>query len=427
MANIYWRNGIAWGRTHYQGKTYRRSLDTKDKRIARQRLEQLVEELKGTKWGEKPRRSYRETAERFIDEHLPRLKGGIKGKSARRYLVSMVHLTETFGGKMLDDIASGLLSEFEQKRRMTGVTNSTIRRDLSCLSAIFSCGQQWEWVAANPVRAYMSARAKRGLKESPPRTRYLSHEEELELLGRCRGFKTARDGSGDFDHIMLAAGVGLSIDTGLRKEEMLSMVWSWVDLQRNEINVPASATKSGKGRTVPILPRSQQILAALPRSNIVPYVLWHAEKGKHRRYSDLYKALQELASGGRHYFTSARLTRLKQDGTRISSAVRAQVAEEADAQAWAPEIHDVRWHDLRRTCGCRLLQDFKLSMERVSKWLGHSSITQTERAYAFLEVRHLHEAVGTIARIEDDTTAANTVTNVDTDALSLQRTAEENS
>ncbi|MBX9590326.1 MAG: hypothetical protein K2X43_13545 [Hyphomonadaceae bacterium] len=58
------------------------------------------------------------------------------------------------------------------------------------------------------------------------------------------------------------------------------------------------------------------------------------------------------------------------------------------------------WHDVRRTCGCRLLQGVvidgvmrKLSMERVSKWLGHSSITVTERHYAFLTVDDLHEAV----------------------------------
>lgn len=53
------------------------------------------------------------------------------------------------------------------------------------------------------------------------------------------------------------------------------------------------------------------------------------------------------------------------------------------------------WHDLRRICGCRLLQGQratelgshpKLAMEEVSKWLGHSSISVTERHYAFLTV-----------------------------------------
>ena len=56
-------------------------------------------------------------------------------------------------------------------------------------------------------------------------------------------------------------------------------------------------------------------------------------------------------------------------------------------------IKDLRWHDLRRTCGCRLLQEHRMRMEEVAKWLGHQSMGQTERAYAFLEVDDLHAAM----------------------------------
>lgn len=76
-----------------------------------------------------------------------------------------------------------------------------------------------------------------------------------------------------------------------------------------------------------------------------------------------------------------------------------KIAEETgfSARYWraraAAGVPDVRWHDLRRTCGCRLLQDHGLSIEKVSKWLGHQSIAVTERAYAFLNVEHLHKAI----------------------------------
>jgi integrase len=56
-------------------------------------------------------------------------------------------------------------------------------------------------------------------------------------------------------------------------------------------------------------------------------------------------------------------------------------------------LNALRWHDLRRTCGCRLLQDHGLSMEGVKEWLGHHSVTVTEKAYAFLEIEDLHRAV----------------------------------
>jgi integrase len=50
------------------------------------------------------------------------------------------------------------------------------------------------------------------------------------------------------------------------------------------------------------------------------------------------------------------------------------------------DIEPLSWHDLRRTCGCRLLQDYQRSRGQVSKWLGHASISVTERNYAFLTV-----------------------------------------
>ena len=57
-------------------------------------------------------------------------------------------------------------------------------------------------------------------------------------------------------------------------------------------------------------------------------------------------------------------------------------------------INDLIWHDLRRTCGCRLLQDYGASMKEVCDWLGHSSVLVTEQRYAFLRVDDLHRRVG---------------------------------
>ena len=56
-------------------------------------------------------------------------------------------------------------------------------------------------------------------------------------------------------------------------------------------------------------------------------------------------------------------------------------------------ISDLRWHDLRRSCGCRLVQDHGLSFGEVKEWLGHKSIVVTERAYAFLNMQKVKEKV----------------------------------
>lgn len=64
-------------------------------------------------------------------------------------------------------------------------------------------------------------------------------------------------------------------------------------------------------------------------------------------------------------------------------------------------ITDIHIHDLRRTCGCRLLQDRRMTMPEVSKWLGHASVVLTEKVYAFLKVENLHTAVGSLRAFEN--------------------------
>src|SRR5262249_15343374 len=88
MSNLYQRGKTYWGRTQRQGREYRRSLKTKNRAIAERRLREWLEELEAIAWGEKPRRSWEETAAKFIAEHFPT----IKLSAQLRYTVSMKHL-----------------------------------------------------------------------------------------------------------------------------------------------------------------------------------------------------------------------------------------------------------------------------------------------------------------------------------------------
>jgi integrase/recombinase XerD len=255
----------------------------------------------------------------------------------------MGHLLTHCGRLHLDDIKSAALSDFEQRRKADGVSSSSIRRDLACLSVIFSTAEEWEWVSSNPVKPFLRSRAKKGLREGAPHTRWLSHAEEEAILAAIP-FKAGQ-------------AVIFAIDTGLRKEEQFSLLWADVDLRAKEIQVRADVSKTSKSRVVPLLDRTWRQLRDMPRHLHCPYV-FHTQDGK--RYSPNSPTCWE----------------------GLQKAVRrAGIAEK------------VQWHDLRRTCGCRLLQDRGFSMEVVAKWLGHSSVKVTERHYAFLTEAELHKAV----------------------------------
>lgn len=122
MAGLYRRGKVYWARAQRQGREYRRSLQTPDRTIAERRFRQWLDDLDATRWGEKPRRSFEEAAERFIREHLTTLKPS----SARRYGVSLKNLTAHFAGKSLSEITSAALAEFEAARRTDGVRAGTI-------------------------------------------------------------------------------------------------------------------------------------------------------------------------------------------------------------------------------------------------------------------------------------------------------------
>ena len=169
MAGIYRRGKTWWGRVQRQGRELRRSLKTTNKTIADQRLRKWVDDLDATSPSGKQAHLFTVAAEKFAAEHCPTLRPG----AAKRYGVSMMHLVDAFAGLRLHEITSGKLWDFETKRRGQGVRPPTVRRDLACLSSIFGCAIEWEWIDANPIPVYTARRRRKGLKEAPARTRYL--------------------------------------------------------------------------------------------------------------------------------------------------------------------------------------------------------------------------------------------------------------
>lgn len=343
MAGIYKRGGIWWARAQRGNREFRRSLKTADKGVAEKRLRQWLSELDGIAWGDKPSRTLEQLCEKFIKDHLPILKPA----SARRYGVSIVNLLEVMGpNTRLSEIGKAKMTEFETARRSSGVLAPTVRRDLACLSSMMGCAVDWEWIDANPVPAQMKNRRKKGLKEAPPRTRYLTHQEEEKLL-----LHATPD---------VRRAIAFAIDTGLRREEQFGLTWERVDLARGRFVLTRDLTKSRKPREVPFIGRAAQMSTQFPRHIRSPYVFWH-EDG--RRYQNMNKGLK--------------------------------------AAARRAGIKDLKWHDLRRTFGCRRLQDDKMPMEQVSYLLGHHSVTVTEKSYAFLEIdtieNHLTKAGSRIA------------------------------
>jgi integrase len=342
---LFQRGGTWYARKRRKGREFETPLDTADKSLGRERAKRWVERLRAEEWGEKPARAFDEAMTRYAEERF----GSLADKTKKRYAASIEHLHRHFQGMPLAKITASTLMDFERKRRQE-VKAPTVRRDLSVLSSIFVMAQLWEWAETNPVRPFMEARGKMGLTEGEARTRYLTRDEEDALL---------RYAGDAFRHLF-----AFDIDTGLRRGELMALSWRHVKLDiPNEDLIPArghiivekkrTRTKGGS-RIVPLVDRAYDYLRHAGKRGLVVFP----------------------TSDGQPY---------SKESPTVWEALK-KAARKAG-------IDDLTFHDLRRTCGCRLLQDYGASMEVVSRWLGHSSIAVTERCYAFLRIEDLHRAV----------------------------------
>ena len=328
-----------WGRAYRNGKEIRVSLRTTSKVEANKRLAQWVYDLDNGSYQTGCNYTYDQLAELFITEYIPTLK------EQRRYVTSLRMLTPYFKQKKLDEISGADLWAY-YSARILECKEPTINRDLACLSSMYGFAQiNLEWDINNPVLVWKKQQQNKGkLKESPPRTRYLNHHEQELLIEATHG--TFRDA------------LILCLYTGLRADELWALTHDPYDNEKpNHVDLYNSRLiitgKGNKQRKVPLLPEAKEVLerARQVRHITSPYVFFNPSTG----------------------------TRFKDRKRGMDGAVE------------RAKIQRITWHDVRRTYGCRMLNDRKLTMQEVSLLLGHSSVRVTQERYAFLEEDKVHD------------------------------------
>lgn len=321
--------------TDSNGKRVRRSTGTTsytEAKAIESRLRSAAWEEQ--QWGRAPEVSFAEV----IVPYLRYAQAELKSWKELQY--QSRKLREHFSNKEMTRLSAKDIEAYKEARREEGVSNATINRELSCLSAAINrASKLLDLDLPNPVKSSK-------LKEPQGRVRWITRAESEAL---CRSALQGKDGK------LLQDFIRLALNTGCRMNELLGLEWNRVDFANQLVILEGEHTKAGKRRSIP-----------LNKSALI--------------------ALKSRMSARAEYCPDSPWVFTRKNGQKVT-CLRVGF-KNACARVG---IGNFRIHDLRHTCAAWLVTA-GVPLSEVRDLLGHSTVMMTER-YAHLAPARVKAAV----------------------------------
>jgi integrase len=258
--SIYLRGAVYWIKYYKDGKPYRESTRTSDYDTAQLELAKRIAEVTQ---GKTPniqlnRIKFDDLTKDFLSDYRINEK-----KSLRHAEIRVAHLKDFFGGMRVIDIDTSKIRQYIEGRLNDKVVKGTINRELAALKRTLNLAAQCSPPKVDRVLHIPM------LKEGNPRKGFFEHGD----------FISVRDALPSY----LKPMVTFAYKTGWRKEEVLGLKWSEVDLDRGTVGLNTGETKNGKGRLVYLDSELKDIFADLWRTRkasgkLTEYVFMNAAR-----------------------------------------------------------------------------------------------------------------------------------------------------
>lgn len=172
----------------------------------------------------------------------------------------LARLRSHFGGFLLTNITPKLLESYKLKLAdaptKTGQRSiAAINRELEFLRTILNHAVANGWLAKNPFALASRKLIEKG--HETKRERLLGFGEELALLNACfrPDARKSEQGNPALKTVIICA-----VDTGLRRNELFTLLWSDLDFAHKTIRVREINAKSNKAREIPMTLRVCELL-----------------------------------------------------------------------------------------------------------------------------------------------------------------------
>lgn len=339
------------------GRTRERRTGTTDRGEAERSLEDFLASRR-----ERPTGQRRETAylisdilAEYAEEHGPEIAGAVT------LGYNMDRLLDWWEGKKVADVIKANCQAYAGHRREMGMSDNTIRRELSVLSAAIGHARENDRLREHP-KVWMPS-------PGPSKERWLTRDEAARLLRAARSEPQARN------HLPLFIMLGLY--GGARKGAILDLRWPQVDLKLERIDwSPPGRRQTNKKRSkIPIRRRLLTFLRLARRkgSDLGPVLHQVVTLPDGRKetvpYGDVKKA---FAAAVKRAGLEPSTPWLDPEGNEIRKPSAADLAEY--------RRNCVTPHTLRHTCGTWMAQA-GVPIWEIAGFLGHT-VQRTTELYA---------------------------------------------
>lgn len=317
---MYKRGCVWWTCIRYKGRKIQKSLETSDRLLAKKIEAKIRVDIVEGKYYEKSigsNKTFKQLMEKFMKEYAPKKSVNMQ----KSYSASLKHLIPFFGNSIVTSVSRKEISKYKVLRKNEGAKPASINKELAMFSKAFNLAiDEWEWLKDKPFPKILKE------EENNERDRWLTREEEVKLLESCPEW--------------LSEIVIFALNTGLRKDELLSLEWSRVNLLHKTILI--QKTKNGKPKTVPLNKTALSVIEKKLREKV--------------------KSIKDYVFMGN-------------DGNKIKVYTFDYAFKSAVNKA---EIEDFTFHDTRHTFCTRLTQR-GVDLYKISKLAGHKNIKTTQR------------------------------------------------
>lgn len=267
--HLYQRNGVWYARCNVNGNQIRQSLKTRSYKEASTLLERWLRHVKGDfiTW---------ETAVgRYLTEAAP---GALKPDVVTRYACSLGQVGPWLEGIDVREIDTRTIAKVVSERKRMGVTNATVKRDLTAVSRVLSACVGWGWICENAARTFDRSIVRE--RRDP-----IVLPTDVEIVDTIAAATARAPVAGALLRFLQA--------TGMRLNEAAKLEWPHVDLEGRRVTL--TRTKTDRARVVPLSAEAVLILKGRQRHPRSDFVFWHAENSG-ACYAEFSSVFRQFAS-----------------------------------------------------------------------------------------------------------------------------------